>query len=69
MLLVRQHGAVAKNLPVALVVLPEQTGGKVVTAAVPLAAISVDLYLHRDIPLCTATQDKSRQLIRQLACG
>jgi hypothetical protein len=69
MLLARQHGAVAKNLPVALVILAEQAGRKVVTPAVPLAAISVDLYLHWDIPLCTATQDKSRQLIRQLACG
>jgi hypothetical protein len=44
-------GAVAQSFPVALAVLAEQAGRKVMAAAVPLAAISGDLNLHRNIAL------------------
>jgi hypothetical protein len=47
LLLVRRYGAVAQDLPVALVVFPEQARGKVVAAAVPLAEAGVDLDLHQ----------------------
>src|ERR1700684_1216699 len=49
-LLARRHGAVAQDRPVALIVLTEQAGRKVVAATVPLAGPRVDLYLHWDIP-------------------
>jgi hypothetical protein len=51
MLLARRYGAVANNRPVALVVITEQAGRKVVAPAVPLAATEVDLHLQWDIPL------------------
>ena len=35
-----------RTLPVTLVVITEQAGREVVAAAVPLAALMVDLYLH-----------------------
>jgi hypothetical protein len=38
-LLARRHGAIAEDLPVALVVVAEDAGGEVIAAAVPLAAL------------------------------
>jgi hypothetical protein len=46
LLLIRRHGAVAEDLPVALVVISEQARGEVVAAAVPLAELGIDLYFH-----------------------
>jgi hypothetical protein len=43
---VRRHGAVAEDLPIALVVISEQAGGQVVAAAVPLAEPGIDLHFH-----------------------
>src|SRR5271169_4071188 len=51
-LLVRRHGAVVEDLPVAFVVVPEQAGGEVVAAAVPLAEIGIDLHFHCAAPVC-----------------
>src|SRR5580704_5355608 len=51
-LLVRRHGAVVENLPVAFVVVSEQAGGEVVAAAVPLAEIGIDLHFHCAAPVC-----------------
>jgi hypothetical protein len=45
-LLVRRHGAVAENLPVSLVVVSEQAGGEVVTPAVSLAELGIDLHFQ-----------------------
>jgi len=49
---IRRHGGVGKYVPVTLVVVSEQAGGKVVAAAVPLAELGIDLYLHRAAPVC-----------------
>src|SRR5260370_22427979 len=46
-----QHGALADDRPVALVVRAEQTGSEVVAAAVPLAALGVALYFHCRVPV------------------
>src|SRR5260370_40451240 len=51
LLLVRWHGAVTQDRPVALVVITEQAGGEVVAAPVPLAPLRIDLYLHRVAPV------------------
>src|SRR5215469_15820889 len=50
-----RHDAVAEDLPVALVVIPEQAGGQVIAAAVPLAEPGIDLYLHCAVPVCAVT--------------
>src|SRR5690349_9262785 len=50
--LARRHRPVAEDRPVALVVLAEQAGGEVVAAAMPLAALGVDLHSHRWTPVC-----------------
>src|SRR5690349_404157 len=50
--LARRHRPVAEDRPVALVVLAEQVGGEVVAAAVPLAALRVDVHSHRSAPVC-----------------
>src|SRR5690348_12821757 len=41
-----------RHRPVAVVVLAEQVGGEVVAAAVPLAALRVDVHSHRSAPVC-----------------
>jgi hypothetical protein len=46
LLLAGRDGALAQHLPVALVVVTEKAGRKVVTAAVPLAAPGVNPHLH-----------------------
>jgi hypothetical protein len=46
LLLVRRHGAVAQDPPVALVVFPEQARGEIVAAAVPLAELGIYLDFH-----------------------
>jgi hypothetical protein len=46
LLLVPWHDAVLQDLPVALGILPEQTRGEVVAAAVPLTEVGVDLDSH-----------------------
>jgi hypothetical protein len=51
LLLARRHGTVAKDCPVPLVVLAEKAGGKVIAAAMALAALGADLRLHRVIPI------------------
>jgi hypothetical protein len=44
--LVRRHGAVADDVPVALVVLAEEVGGQGVTAAMSMAPLGIDLHFH-----------------------
>ena len=67
-LLARRHGAVAQDLPVALVVLTEQARSKVVAATVPLAVTS-----GRSVPslghslLCAAVPDNYVNCFTQLA--
>jgi hypothetical protein len=46
LLLIRRHGTVAEDLPVALVVISEQAWGEVVAASVSLAELGIDLYFH-----------------------
>src|ERR1700728_5491858 len=47
-----RNGPVAEDLPVALVVLTEQVRGQVVAAAMPLAAVGLDLQFHALLPSC-----------------
>src|SRR5215467_12668589 len=58
-LLVRGHGPVAQDGPVALVVLAEQFGGQVVAAPVSLAHLRVDLDLHCSPRTCGVFWDES----------
>ena len=53
-LLAGRDGAVAQDLPVALVVRAEQVVREVVAAAMPLAAAGIDVHLHRVAPVCAA---------------
>src|ERR1700722_1261016 len=46
-----RHGAVAEDLPVALVVVTEQAGGEVVTAAMPLTELGIDSQFHCAAPV------------------
>src|SRR5580700_159932 len=46
-----RNDAVAPDLPIALVVLAEQVRGQVVAAAMPLAAVGVDLQFHGVTPV------------------
>lgn len=48
-----RHDTVAQHFAVTLFVVTEHDGGEIVTASVPLAEGGVDLYFHRDIPLCS----------------
>src|SRR5262249_37078414 len=50
-LLARRHGAVAKDFPVTFVVVAEKLRDEVVAAAVPLAALGVDLHFHCGVPI------------------
>src|SRR2546421_2629198 len=49
-LLVPRHHAVAEDRSVALLVLAEQTRSEIVAAAVPLAAVRIDLHFHCAVP-------------------
>src|SRR5258708_39139464 len=63
----RRHGAVAEGLPVALVVVAEQAGGEVVAAAVPLAALGVDLDFHRAAPANSVISVRARAVITRVS--
>src|SRR5581483_2922664 len=59
---IRRHATVAEHHPVTLVVVAEQGGGQVVAAAVPLATLRVDPYLHGAAPVCTVAPTGARAL-------
>src|SRR5215469_8901163 len=51
-LLLWRHDPVAEDLAIALVVVAEKLRSEVVTPAVPLADLGIDVQLHRDAPVC-----------------
>src|SRR5689334_20652921 len=61
---IRRHATVAEHHPVTLVVVAEQGGGQVVAAAVALATLRVDpyLHLHGAAPVCTVAPAGARAL-------
>src|ERR1700755_1640421 len=62
-----RHGTVAEDLPVALVVGPEQAGGEVITAAVPLAQPGIYLHFHGAVPVCVVTAGGARPAITRVS--
>src|SRR5215469_15938463 len=63
----RRHGAVAEYLAVALVVRAEQCGSEVVAAAVPLAALGIDVHFHWAIPVCAGSRLGARPVTTRLS--
>src|SRR5213592_4535482 len=62
-----RHDAVAEDLFVALVVVAEQAGDEVITAAVPLAAVGVDVHFHCVVPVCTVMPAGERPVTTRLS--
>src|SRR5579862_3456782 len=64
-----RHRTVAQDRPVALVVVAEQAGRQVVAAAVPLAPLVVDLYLHFHcvVPVCVEVTVGPNAVTRRLS--